>query len=156
MLSVCRQYISDIHFAEDAMVQGFVKVFNKLDQFRHEGSFEGWIRRIMVREAISHLRKKQFMVFDEEMLVGREPQVAARSESDLQAAHIQSLIDDLPEGYKMVFVLHVVEGYKHAEIADLLDISENTSRSQLFKARQMLQDQLKPYKNQGYATHRMG
>ena len=155
MLSVCRQYIRDLHFAEDVMVQGFVKVFSNLEQFRHEGSFEGWIRRIMVREAISNLRKKQFVVYDEQ-LENRAPQVAARSDSDLQAAYIQNLIDELPEGYKIVFILHVVEGYKHSEIAELLDISVSTSRSQLFKARLMLQDQLKPYKNQGYGTHPMG
>ena len=151
MLSVCRQYIRDLHFAEDVMVQGFTKVFNKLGSFRHEGSFEGWIRRIMVREAISNLRKRQFVVFDD-ALASYEPQVAAKSESDLQVAYIQNLIDGLPEGYKMVFILHVVEGYRHAEIADLLEISESTSRSQLFKARQMLQDQLKPYKNLGYGN----
>lgn len=155
MLSICRQYIRDPHFAEDVMIQGFVKVFIKLDSFRHEGSFEGWIRRIMVREAISSLRKKQFVVFDEEH-ASFEPSVDPAGESELQAEYIQSCIDALPEGYKMVFVLHVVDGYQHAEIAGMLGISEGTSRSQLFKARQVLQEQLKSYKNQAYGTHRIG
>ncbi len=65
MLSVCRQYIRDVHYAEDVMIMGFVKVFKSLESFRHEGSFEGWIRRIMIRESISYLRKKQFVVYDE-------------------------------------------------------------------------------------------
>lgn len=151
MLSVCRQYISDLHFAEDIMIRGFVKVFAKLQTFRHEGSFEGWIRRIMVREAISSLRQKQFVVFDDESKCLAT--ASSIMDSELQAEYIQNLIDGLPEGYKMVFVLHVVEGYKHTEIADLLGISESTSRSQLFKARHLLQDQLKQYKNQGYGTH---
>jgi RNA polymerase sigma-70 factor (ECF subfamily) len=152
MLSVCRQYIGDLHFAEDIMIRGFVKVFGKLHTFRFEGSFEGWIRRIMVREAITSLRQKQFVVFDEES-TSFETASPAYMDSELQAEYIQSLIDQLPEGYKMVFVLHVVEGYKHAEIAKLLGISESTSRTQLFKARNLLQEQLKQYKNQGYGTN---
>ncbi len=142
MLSVCRQYIKDLHFAEDVMVSGFVKVFKKLNTFEQRGSFEGWIRKIMVRESISHLRKKQFVVFDDEVYdsnsIGAE-----ELDPSLDVEHIQQLIDGLPEGYKMVFVLHAVEGYKHHEIAKLLEISEGTSKSQLFKARKMLQDNLR-------------
>jgi len=123
MLSVCRQYIKDVQFAEDVMVNGFVKVFKHLESFKHEGSFEGWIRRIMT---IS---------------------------SSLDVEHIQMLIDDLPEGYKMVFVLYAVEGYKHAEIAEMLGIAESTSKSQLFKARRMLQEKLKKQNILGYGTH---
>jgi len=141
MLGVCRQYVKDLQFAEDVMINGFVKVFKNLDSFRHEGSFEGWIRRIMVREAITHLRKKQFVVFDDEVYQGADNSHMSISTA-LDVAHIQGLIDKLPEGYKMVFVLYAVEGYKHQEIAELLQISENTSKSQLFKARKMLQKQL--------------
>ncbi|UJH68223.1 RNA polymerase sigma factor [Allomuricauda sp. SCSIO 65647] len=142
MLSLCRQYIKDVHFAEDVMVEGFVKVFKNLRAFEHRGSFEGWIRKIMVRECISHLRKKQFVVFDEEAF----QYVKDRSESEssmMDVEHIQHLIDGLPEGYRMVFVLHAVEGYKHEEIAELLKITTGTSKSQLFKARKMLQENLK-------------
>ena len=90
MLSVCRQYISDLHFAEDIMLRGFVKVFGKLDTFRHEGSFEGWMRRIMVREAISSLRQKQFVVFDGETTV-YEPVSPSCQEAELQAETICGL-----------------------------------------------------------------
>ncbi len=142
MLSVCRQYIKDVQFAEDVMVMGFVKVFKNLNAFEHRGSFEGWIRKIMIRESISYLRKKQFVVFDDEVFEKNESPVTA-SESILDMEHIQDLIDSLPEGYKMVFVLYAVEGYKHHEIAEMLKISVGTSKSQLFKARKMLQENLK-------------
>ena len=141
MLSVCRQYIKDIHFAEDVMINGFVNVFKHLNSFRHEGSFEGWIRRIMIRESISYLRKKQFVVFDDEVIQENDNSHISISTA-LDVAHIQGLIDQLPEGYRMVFVLYAVEGYKHHEIAALLQISESTSKSQLFKARKVLQKQL--------------
>tara|TARA_R110002051_G_scaffold325678_2_gene430098 strand:- start:10105 stop:10668 length:564 start_codon:yes stop_codon:yes gene_type:complete len=152
MLSVCRQYIKDVAFAEDVMIMGFVKVFKYLDTFKFEGSFEGWIRRIMVREAITHLRKNQFVVFDDE-LYDKHTQHQIEVESGIDVEEIQGLIDQLPEGYKMVFVLYAVEGYKHAEIAAMLQISESTSKSQLFKARRILQEQLKETKKLNYGTH---
>ncbi len=141
MLSVCRQYIRDVHFAEDVMVCSFVKVFKNLSAFEHRGSFEGWIRRIMVRESISYLRKQQFVVFDDEVVDKKERVVF--EESMIDGEYVQELIDSLPEGYKVVFVLYAVEGYKHQEIAKMLKISEGTSKSQLFKARKMLQENLK-------------
>ncbi|MGB5645945.1 RNA polymerase sigma factor [Muriicola sp.] len=141
MLSVCRQYIKDQHFAEDVMICGFVKVFKNLHSFRNEGSFEGWIRKIMIRESITFLRKNQFVVFDTDQM----DEVVEENlylESSLQATEVQTLVDSLPEGYKMVFVLYVVEGYKHQEIAEMLNISESTSKSQLFKARNYLQQRI--------------
>ncbi|WP_414855662.1 RNA polymerase sigma factor [Muriicola sp. Z0-33] len=141
MLSVCRQYIRDVHYAEDVMIMGFVKVFKNLDQFRHEGCFEGWIRRIMIHEAISYLRKKQFVVYDEE-LFNNSTSIYVDSTADLEVEYIQKLIDELPEGYKLVFVLFAIEGFKHSEIAEMLQISESTSKSQLFKARKTLQDKI--------------
>ena len=142
MLSVCRQYIKDIHFAEDVMVNGFVKVFKNLGAFEYRGSFEGWVRKIMVRESISYLRKQQFVVFDDEVVERRE-RYEEEVTSIIDVEDVQQLIDALPEGYKMVFVLYAVEGYKHNEIAKMLEISEGTSKSQLFKARKMLQENLK-------------
>ncbi len=151
MLGVCRRYVKDLQFAEDVMINGFVKVFNSLGTFRFEGSFEGWIRRIMVRESISHLRKQQFVVYDGELY----EETANKNEPlsvELDADHIQSLIDALPDGYRTVFVLYAVEGYKHQEIASLLAITENTSKSQLFKARRLLQKELRKQNIIGYGT----
>lgn len=152
MLSVCRQYVRDLQFAEDVMINGFMKVFKHIDSFRHQGSFEGWIRKIMVREAISYLRRKQFVVFDDELFEYKAADPISIND-DLDVERIQQLIDKLPEGYKMVFVLYAVEGYKHGEIAQMLEISESTSKTQLFKARRMLQEMLKEQNKIGYGTH---
>ncbi|CAN0594898.1 unnamed protein product [Ectocarpus sp. 12 AP-2014] len=151
MLSVCRQYIKDVHFAEDVMVQGFLKMFNKLDTFKFEGSFEGWLRRIMVRESISYLRKQQFVVYDDEVYEKNQSEEISQS-TDLDTEHIQRLIDKLPQGYKMVFVLYTVDGYKHKEIAEMLSITESTSKTQLLKARKLLQDQLRQQNIIGYGN----
>lgn len=141
MLGVCRQYIKDVQFAEDVMISAFVKVFRNLASFEHRGSFEGWIRKIMVRESISFLRKKQFVVYDDEAY--QQVEKSEEQSSILDVEYVQQLIDNLPEGYKMVFLLYAIEGYKHHEIAEMLHISEGTSKSQLFKARKMLQENLK-------------
>ncbi len=151
MLSICRQYIKDIQFAEDAMVMGFVKVFSYLDTFKFEGSFEGWIRRIMINESISFLRKRQFVVFDDEVFDRMGHQTISNA-VDFDAEYIQVLIDNLPQGYKLVFVLYAVEGYSHKEIADVLGITESTSKSQLHKARRLLQEQLKRQNVIGYGN----
>ena len=141
MLGVCRQYVKDLQFAEDVMIQAFFKVFKNLRSFREEGSFEGWIRTTMIRECIDHLRKKSLMVFDREQN-SQTDQAIVNYDSDLDVERIQELIDSLPVGYRMVFVLYAMEGYKHEQIAQLLQISVNTSKTQLFKARRILRDQL--------------
>ncbi|SHG38378.1 RNA polymerase sigma-70 factor, ECF subfamily [Salegentibacter echinorum] len=148
MLSVCRQYIKDIHHAEEVMLNGFFKVFTHLKDFEGKGSFEGWVRKIMVRESISFLRTYKKFEFRNEAI--KEVEVSREMESELEVAHLQKLIDNLPEGYKMVFVLYAIEGYKHLEIGEMLNISEGTSKSQLFKARKMLQAQLKSQNKSDY------
>lgn len=148
MLSVCRRYVKDLQFAEDVMVMGFVKVFKHLPEYRFDGSFEGWMRRIMVNESISFLRKRQFVVFDTAMITDTsEIQPLDNSE---EVEYIQNLVDGLPDGYRAVFMLYAVEGYKHQEISQMLGISESTSKSQLFKARKWLQEKLGQYKSIGY------
>ena len=152
MLSVCRYYIKDVQKAEEVMLNGFFKVFKYLKTFKNEGSFEGWIRRIMVREAISFLRQQKHIEFalEDDYL---EQDYSNNIKTNIEVAEIQQLIDSLPEGYKMVFVMYAVEGYKHHEIAELLNISEGTSKSQLFKARQMLQKKIKELNNSSYGTN---
>lgn len=152
MLSVCRYYIKDTHFAEEAMLNGFFKVFQNLKSFKNEGSFEGWIRRIMVRESISFLRQKKQIVFSADAAV-EDFHHSNNIQTNMEVAEIQQLIDDLPEGYKIVFVMYAIEGYKHQEIADVLGISESTSKSQLFKARKALQQKIKELNKAGYGTN---
>ena len=152
MLSICRYYVKDLQQAEEVMLNGFFKVFKYLTTFKNQGSFEGWIRRIMVREAISHLRKQKNIVFVSQE-VFTEHSYTNNIKTNIEVAEIQQLIDNLPEGYKIVFVLYAIEGYKHFEIAELLHISVGTSKSQLYKARQLLQKKIKNLNNSTYATN---
>lgn len=151
MLSVCRMYIKDLHHAEEVMLTGFFKVFTHLQDFKSEGSFEGWIRRIMIRESISFLRVQKDMEFIDER-VEDVRQGFDKVQEEIDAEHIQQLIDELPEGYRVVFVMYAIEGYKHQEIATMLNITIGTSKSQLFKARKMLQEKLELKNTVGYGT----
>ncbi|MGS2762097.1 RNA polymerase sigma factor [Sinomicrobium sp. M5D2P9] len=152
MLSVCRYYIKDEQFAEDVMITGFFKVFTYIGTFRKEGSFEGWVRRIMVRECISFLRKEQSLSFLEEEGAPAIKECGAPGYTEMDTEDIQLLIDGLPDGYKTVFLMYAVEGYSHKEIAATLRISESTSKSQLFKARKMLQEKIKELKKRENGT----
>ena len=144
MLSVCRQYIKDIHHAEDVMITGFMKMFTNLKKFENKGSFEGWMKRIMIHECIDYLRvkKNSFNHKDIDDVIYSEEEDNYEMEGDFSIDDIQLLIDNLPEGYKMVFNLYIIEGYKHNEIAELLNISEGTSKSQLSHAKRLLQTQI--------------
>jgi RNA polymerase sigma-70 factor (ECF subfamily) len=150
MLSVCRQYIKDMQLAEDVMITAFMKVFTNLKNFEHKGSFEGWIRRIMVNECISYLRVQKKVKFAEDEFFVEESFNEIDSQFTLE--QIQYLIDALPDGYKMVFNLYAIEGYKHNEIAKMLGITEGTSKSQLSHARKMLQTQITILKKQDNGT----
>ena len=150
MLSVCRQYIKDIHQAEDIMITAFMKVFTNLNNFQHKGSFEGWIRRIMVNECISFIRVEKKLKYSEDEIYFEES--FNNIESQFSIEDIQFLIDSLPEGYKMVFNLYAIEGFKHQEIAGMLGITEGTSKSQLSHARKMLQGQINKLKNYSNGT----
>ena len=140
MLSLCNRYLTDEFEAEEAMIEGFVKVFERIGQFRLEGSFEGWIRRIMVNESLMYLRSKKQLgwqtSYDD---VHEEPEAVAPSTA-LEADELHRLVQQLPSGYRTVFNLYAIEGYSHAEIAESLGISESTSKSQLHRARAVLQD----------------
>jgi RNA polymerase sigma-70 factor (ECF subfamily) len=152
MLSICRYYIKDVQQAEEVMLNGFFKVFKNIKSFKSNGSFEGWVRRIMVREAISYLRSKKKIEFatEDEYI---EHDYSNNIKTNIEVAEIQQLIDSLPEGYRMIFIMYAIEGYKHYEIAELLNISEGTSKSQLFKARQMLQKKIIELNNNSYGTN---
>jgi RNA polymerase sigma-70 factor (ECF subfamily) len=126
--------------AEEVLSNGFIKVFDKLKDFEGKGSFEGWIRRIMVNEALNHLRKGQSMFIEVEVSEFESDEIMFSDQ--LEAEHLMMLIDQLPIGYRTVFNLFAIEGYKHDEIAEMLGISSNTSKSQLSKARKMLQQRV--------------
>ena len=150
MLSVCRQYIKDLQQAEDVMITAFMKVFTNLKNFEHKGSFEGWLRRIMINECISFIRVQKKVKFIEDENYFEESY--NNIESQFSVEDIQSLIDNLPDGYKIVFNLYCIEGFKHQEIAEMLGINEGTSKSQLSHARKMLQNTIMKLKNYDNGT----
>lgn len=142
MLRVCKRYLNDAFEAEDALMEAFVKVFGKLAEFQGKGSLEGWIRRIVVNEALMKLRQQKswtMEAYPEQEKIGLPPEGL----EPLAAEEILNLIARLPLGYQTVFKLYALEGYAHAEIAEMLGISEGTSKSQLARARQLLQEKFK-------------
>lgn len=142
MLAICRRYIKDVNEAESVMITGFMKVLGKIEQYSGEGSFEGWVRRIMVNESLLYIRKNKGMYIEVDIeYADTEPNYELASEN-LQADDLLNLINCLPIGYRTVFNMFAIEGYSHREIAESLAISENTSKSQLSRARKMLQKQI--------------
>ena len=142
MLGLCFRYIGERQEAEDIMIKGFMKVFEKIGQFRGEGSFEGWIKRIMINESLAYLRRNKAMYVEIEMdRLGEKPDYDQLS-GLLEAEDLMSMVNALPMGYRSVFNLYAIEGYSHKEIAEMLNINENTSKSQLSRARAVLQKKL--------------
>lgn len=139
MYALCCRYVKDSMEAEDVLVTAFTKIFDRIDQFKGEGSFEGWIRRVVVNESLTYLRRNRSMYIETELeAADREPDYQQISDH-LEAEDLLNMIQELPAGYRIVFNLYAIDGYSHKEIADQLNISENTSKSQLSRARVFLQ-----------------
>jgi RNA polymerase sigma-70 factor (ECF subfamily) len=138
MYVVCLRYSTNSEDADDIMQEGFIKVFRSLHKFRAEGSFEGWIRRIFINTSIEHYRKKikfnNVSEVPENIIEDGELNVL----DTLAAKDIMNIINELSPGYKIVFNMHVIEGYSHKEIAEILGITEGTSKSQLARAKGVL------------------
>jgi RNA polymerase sigma-70 factor (ECF subfamily) len=144
MLGLCLRYAADTQEAQDIMQDGFVKVFNSIGGFQHEGSLEGWIKRIMINTALDAYRKDKKRRYAVEL---DDEQAMEISDQDgivegINAEFLLKLIRKLPEGYQIVFNMSAIEGYSHKEIADQLGISVNTSKSQYSRARVYLQKML--------------
>lgn len=139
MFTVCMRYAAESNSAQDLLQEGFVKIFKNIDKFRGEGSFEGWIRRIFVNTCLEFVRKKanMYVVQDTETV-----KVEYQDENALQKLmkeDLMEMIQSLSTGYRTIFNLYVIEGYSHKEIAELLNVTEGTSKSQLARARYLLQ-----------------
>ncbi len=143
LLGICVRYAKDSSEAEDVLQEGFIKIFDKIHLYNNKGSFEGWMRRLMVNTAISNYRKnlKRYYKVDVE-----EPHIQSISQDwskcDYTKEELMQVIRSLPNGYRMVFNLYAIEGYKHKEIAKLLEIDETTSKSQYSRAKKQLQAKL--------------
>ncbi|MFO7614779.1 MAG: sigma-70 family RNA polymerase sigma factor [Bacteroidales bacterium] len=143
MYGVCLRFARNTLEADDILQEGFIKVFSYLKDFRFEGSLEGWIRKIIVNTAINYYKSKQNEWNETSIDKFASNQAAAEDILDkISVGDLLQLIRELPEGYRLVFNLHVMEGYNHQEIAKMLNISENTSKSQLSRARTALQQRL--------------
>lgn len=143
MYGVCLRFARNTLEADDILQEGFIKVFSFLKDFRNEGALEGWIRRTIVNTAINYYNSRQ--PDWSEISIEKAESHTSSSESILEtisANELLKLIQDLPEGYRLVFNLYVIEGYNHQEIAEMLNISENTSKSQLSRARAALQQKI--------------
>ncbi|MFP4093053.1 MAG: RNA polymerase sigma factor [Cyclobacteriaceae bacterium] len=140
MYSVCLRYVSGRAEAEDVMLRGFMKVFENLKKFRQEGSFEGWIRRIMVNESLMYIRRNKNMYLEVDIEeANTAPMLPAH---DLHEEDLMRMVQALPIGYRTIFNLYAIEGYAHHEIAEMLSISEGTSKSQLSRARLILRQMI--------------
>jgi len=158
MMAVCMRYARDRMEAEDVLQMGYVKVFQKVKEYRSEGSFEGWMRRIMVNTAIESYRKnlRALNVVSVEDAYEQPSQGTGSYQDAFSRLGMQDLmkvIQKLADGYRMVFNMYIIEGYSHKEIAETLGISEGASKSQLSRARAILQQEILKMEGFGYATH---
>ena len=151
MLGVCMRYAVDKMEAEDMLQNGFIKVFQRIEDYREEGSFEGWVRRIMVHSAIEYYRKhhKMLQIVDMDESA-QEITVNPSATLNLDVQDLMTLIQQLAPGYRMVFNLYAIEGYSHREIAELTGISEGASKSQLSRARAILKQQIEKMEGKHY------
>jgi RNA polymerase sigma-70 factor (ECF subfamily) len=151
MLGVCMRYCKNRIDAEDVMQDGFIKVFGQIHKFRREGSFEGWIKRIMINSAIDNYQSNLKYAFHEDVsemdpasIITDNPAEDDDLPDQLSIPHekLMEMIQELPDGYRVVFNLYAIENYNHKEISTMLGISENTSKSQLLKARKALRKRI--------------
>ena len=148
MFPVCLRYIGDRAAAEDVLQDGFITLFTRLDSYKGEGSFEGWARRIFVTTALMSLRKKDALKMSDELESVRGMKTETTSQmQNIGYKELMKLVMSLPPGFRTVFNMYAIEGYSHKEIADMLGITETTSRTQLSRARLWLQNRIKEIEN---------
>jgi RNA polymerase sigma-70 factor (ECF subfamily) len=145
LMTVCSRYAGTSPEAEDMLQDSFIKIFSSIHQYRSEGSFEGWLKKITVNTCLRKLEKIKIVYDDLATVESLNDDVHPDVISTLTEKELIGLISSLPNGYRVVFNLNVIEGYSHDEIATMLGIEQATSRSQLMKARRQLQKQLLDY-----------
>ena len=138
MKALCFRYTGNNQDAEDVMQEGFILIFSKLKNYKHEGSFEGWIRKIMINVALKYIKKKKKLYTEDIKTIYNLYDKNQDAISGLSSDELLNLLTQLPVGYRTVFNMYVIEGYSHKEIGQMLKIAESSSRSQLAKAKNML------------------
>jgi len=145
MFGLCLQYSDNYDDAKDILQDGFIKVFQKLDQFKHKGSFEGWIRRIMINTALERYRSQLHLYPITESMMSKDDLLYDEVFDRLSANDLIKLVQELPPRYRMVFNLYAIEGYTHKDISEMMGIATGTSKSNLSRARGILQEKVKLY-----------
>ena len=148
MFFVCKRYFQDEYLAQECLLKGFLKVYDKLDTFKKEGSLEGWIRKIMVRTCLDELRKTKHFLSLEDFPSGKELEPIDSESKEFEEEDLLRALNVLKPLAKTIFNLYAIEGYKHKEIGELLQISEGASKTHLSRARKILQNELQ--KTRGY------
>lgn len=154
MMGLCFRYAKNTEDAEDILQNGYIKVFKNINNFQEKGSFEGWIKKIMVNTAITFYTQKKNAPFFLEIEEIQEIPVQEDYSiiKNMEYKELLKLVQSLPEKYRIVFNLFAIEGYSHPEIAELLNITENTSKSQLFRAREILKSKIQTWEEETYVT----
>jgi RNA polymerase sigma factor (sigma-70 family) len=142
MLAVCMRYAKDKDEAQDILQEGFIKMFKNMNNYRGEGSLEGWIRRIMVHSAISRYRKAKTMVLVDDFAELNIPVSSSYNDNGLEARDLMNMVQELPATYRSVFNMYAIEGFSHQEIGSKLGMSELLSRTTLHRARTILKEKL--------------
>lgn len=141
LFASCLKYAPNYEEAQDILQDTFIVIFNKINQFKDDGSFEGWCRRIAVNTALQRYRKKKvFNLVNEDQIKDIEEEIEETEDIDLNS--LLAMVQKLPERYRMVFSMYVLDGYSHKEIAHMMGITEGTSKSNLARARQHLKDMI--------------
>ena len=154
MYGICLRYSKDQHLAQDLLQEGFINVYRKIDSFRFEGSFEGWMRRVFVNVSLEHHRRLVYMYPIQELSKNGHDEEAEEIISQMAYDDLLALLHKLPSGYRTVFNLYAIEGFSHKEIAEKLGISEGTSKSQLARSRVALQKmilEINPVQHEAYS-----
>ncbi len=149
MMGICMRYARNRAEAEDMLQEGFIKVFSKINSFRFEGSLEGWIKRIMINTSVNHYRENlkhdihsSIDDIDERYMAQGATDEDQEPDDTPSQEELLKMINELPDGYRIVFNLYAIEGFNHKEIAQILHVTENTSKTQLFKARRILRNKI--------------
>jgi RNA polymerase sigma-70 factor (ECF subfamily) len=149
LLGVCSRYVHDKSEAQDILQDGFLKIFRNIKEYSGQGHFENWMKRIMINTAITHFHREKKHYYHDELEDVNEVEVVVdvSPQKEFEAKELYEMLKEMPEGYRVIFNLYAVEGYKHKEIAEKLDIEESTSKSQYLRAKKWL---IKEMKNQDW------
>ena len=149
--AVCLKYSRSYAEAQDNLQDGFLIIFDKINQFKFNGSFEGWAKRIMINNVLKQYKKTPFLELVDDVADSENIEI---DDSDIDLAYLLKIIQELPDRYRLIFNLYVMDGYSHAEISEMLKINDGTSKSNLFRAKLILRDKINAFKQDYIASQK--